>query len=202
MSKINELGLYIDTDKMYNDLISEFIYAIDRVSDDLMAQMKSRTNDPVVQSSIKKKIMMDSLTEIEIAVGSDHWKAFLDNYGTGSLMADQSENPHLDNYKGSKFWNEFRTIGDGKSVRGRSMGAYIVPDWESGDGYVTRKSSGTLAGVNLETTSTKNNKYAFTPQKPTFFLEHSMEFIKPILKEKLNEVYEHFPFHKYIKGGI
>lgn len=200
MKANNELGLHIDTSKMYHDLVWEFVKTIDKVADELLMQMKSRTRTAVVQSSLKKKVMFDTFNDIEILVGSDHWQSFLDNYGVGSLMASESENPYLSEYKSSELWHGFR---NSTAISARPKGTYIVPDWEKGDGYVTRESSGRFpAGTNLERMTWGNNdNLTVTPQRPTFFMEHSFEFMKPIFVQRLMEVYENFPFHKYIRGG-
>lgn len=199
MSKLNELGLHIDTTRLYNDLIEEFTKVILNIGDELERNMKTRARNPVVIASIKAEITKLGSDEIEIIVGSDHWQSFLDNYGMGSLMAKESENPYLSEYKKSNFWNSFRY---GNAIVGRPQGVYIVPNWESGDGYIPRKSSGNLQGVNLENLKWGNNyNLTSTPQPPSFFLEFSIRDIKAIMEEQLLEVYEKFPFSKYIKGG-
>lgn len=198
----NELGLKFHAEKMYQDLIWEFIKTIDLVSDELADQMKSRTDTPVVSESIKKHIVWEGFDYIETLVGSDHWKAFLDNYGTGSKMASEVDNPYLSEYK-QKYWNSER---NSSAIIGRASGTYEVPDWESGDGYVTRKSSGSLKGVNLEKISIGNKQGQFNllikPKPPTFFVENSMKFIKKVFEDKLLEVYNNFPFYNYLEGGI
>lgn len=202
MSKINEFGLNIDISAMYQDLILEFAIAVENVAQLLLSNMKVRSRIPVVQSSLKKEIIFNGYEQIEAIVGSDHWQAFLDNYGVGSLMADASENPYLQEYKSNyDFWNRFRNSSN--AIMGREAGTYIVPDWESGDGYTSRISTGSFAGINLENLYWGNNyNLTVTPQKPTFFLENSMRFIEKVFEETLYEVYDNFPFYKYIKGGV
>lgn len=191
----------MDTEKMMEDLILAFVSTIEILSDNLAAQMKSRAKDSVVSSSIRKEIIWEGFNYIEFLVGSDHWKAFLDNYGTGSMMADVSKNPYLSEYK-ENYWHSNRPSS---AITGRGQGKYTIPDWESGDGYITRESSGVLKGVNLEKVSVGNSQGKYNlraqPQKPSFFIENSMAFVEKQFNEELMRVYENFPFHKYIKGG-
>lgn len=183
---------------MLDDLIIEFLVVLEDVSVHLLDLMKSHARDEDVRQSLTRYIYYTGFKELEAIVSSDHWKAFLDNYGTGSLMANESKNPNLEWYK-SVFFHDYRPTN---AVTAREQGAYVVPDWESGDGYITRYSNGRIpAGTNLETVNWNDYNVKFRPMPPSFFLEESMQKIEKEFKDELIKVYERFPFEKYISGG-
>lgn len=201
MAELNELGLSFEKERMIDDLILMFFTVLDNLSDTLLDQMRSRVKDVSILDTFRKEVAIEGIEQIEIAVGSDHLKAFLDNYGTGSKMASESENPFLEEYK-SKYFHEYRPDN---AVTKRERGVtYVVPDWNKGYGTIERKTnpdSGIEEGTNLETLNWKDFNYKFVAKSPSFFLEHSMIFMRKVFAEELVKVYEEFPFWKYIKGG-
>lgn len=62
----------------------------------------------------KKEILVDSEKEIAIKYMFYGMKAWVLEYGRGSNMATKKDNPYLDRYIGSRFWNDKRPQVDGR----------------------------------------------------------------------------------------
>jgi len=198
--KINELGLKLNKDNLHFDLIFEFLKVMEKLAMELEDLMKSKAKLPVVSHSIKH-FTESSYKKIEIVVGSDHWQAFLDNYGTGSKMANNTQNPGLSAYKHSDFWHDYRPTN---AITKRKTGSYEIPDWEEGYGYLIRHTSdktGIRAGTNMETLHFKEFGTKVRPKAPSFFVQNSIRLMEKRFVEDITEVYKKFKFSKYLKGG-
>jgi hypothetical protein len=114
----------------------------------------------------------------------------LDEFGKGSLM--DRDNPALDDYINSDFWNPLRDTND-LAVRGRPKGSYI--DFFGNK----RESSGRLAGVNLEALAEQGKlPQSFLPQYPSHALRDAIRWIGAGRIQKiLSNVIVTFPWLDY-----
>ena len=205
----NKLGLHFNEDALVNDLILHLFKAMNKLADELYYQMQSRTGSQKVAQSLEKHIYLEGIKQIIVIVGSNHWMAFLENYGTGSLMASEAENPHLAMYMRSGYWNPARPKVAKAPVTGRPKGTYYSPDFSRGDSHVQKTSPGTYEGQNLEDISIgtkvmRNSRKMFVPKAGSFFVETSMTLIRKRFEDILLEAVNTFPWDsdKYLKGGV
>jgi hypothetical protein len=203
MSNVNALKLTFNADALFADLIKHMLKAMNRVAEELFYQMQSRTKSQKVAQSLEKHVYFQGYNQIVTIVGSNHWMAFLENYGTGSLMAGDSENPYLTQYMRSGYWNPARPKLARYPVVGRPAGTYYAPDYQKGDSHRQYRSTGVYEGENLEKIKSFGSKTKFTPKSGTFFVETSMSFVKKRFQDIILEAIETFPWdnHKYLKGG-
>ncbi|MGE6227630.1 hypothetical protein [Paenibacillus chitinolyticus] len=208
---VNELGLTFDETALYNDLIAELSHAVYSASVDVQLYMKTMASEVLSDESawfvhnaeqVQQTVFTNGMDSVVFYVGAQHWYAFLDNYGTGSLM--DRKNPFLNSYIQSGFFNKDR-LGAGMAVLGRAEGAYRVPDFKSGHGQIERESSGSLEGKNLEKLiNPRTKKPYYIPEAPKHWLETSMKLAEPILQTHIERVFDNFNFSnpKYLKGGV
>lgn len=168
--------------------------------------MASLVGDAELTNTFKIDIVEDSAYTgwngasgvLRILVGSTHWKSFIENYGMGSLMATRGENPFLDEYVQSEYFHEHRPANT-KEITARRWGEYNTPDWDKGDGFISKRSEGRIpAGTNLETSySWTTYKVRVRPKSPKFFMEHAFKVMRPILEDKLQDVINNFNYVDY-----
>ena len=111
----------------------------------------------------ESKIFLSGIADAEGAVVRDivafGQKAWILEYGRGSLMETNSaENPWLDEYVSSPNFNKWRR-GRGLAITGREAGEYYDLDGN------VHKSTGSLAGVNLEEWHSTKEYYPISPMK-------------------------------------
>src|SRR5690554_4719309 len=98
-----QLGLEYDEIGLFMDMQIELEKAMEQVMKSMVDIMKAYCGDPDIINSFRYEEdyegTWDKWDSIRYIVGSDHWKAFIANYGKGSLMASESQNPFLANYK-------------------------------------------------------------------------------------------------------
>lgn len=206
---VNQLGLHFNDTDMHRDLIMELMYAVFEAANDIKFAMMSSASESISDDSAwfiesvneaEKRIITSGYSMISFQVGAQHWNAFLDNYGTGSLM--DKNNPWLQQYISSGYFNKER-LEHSMAVVGRPAGEYSIPDFKEGHGGTTRVSKGRLKGQNLETKiNDRTGKPYFIPESPRHWLEKSIEMGQHNLKIRVNRVLETFNFASYLKGGI
>jgi len=108
--------------------------------------------------------------------------AAMDNYGTGSLMADTDENPALKEYMESGLWNPVR---EDKAIVGRPEGQYTNIFGE------IQYSSGRKEGELLE------EKYP--PSPPSYAIETALRWMVTdgTLDNEIQNIIRNFDFSKY-----
>ncbi|WP_336786952.1 hypothetical protein [Paenibacillus sp. MMO-177] len=202
---VNQLGLSFDEQALYNDLLYEFALAVQNAATDILFAMRAGATEALDDDTawfVKQEVFNRGMDGIVFYVGAQHWLAFLDNYGTGSLM-DKS-NPWLDEYIRSGYFNNLRS-GD-MVVVGRPAGTYQMPNFATGHGEITRTNKrGTLAGQNLEQKiNPRTKKPYFVPEAPKHWLERAMRYANEYLTIHVDKVFQSFNFNnpKYLRGGI
>lgn len=201
MSEVNKLNLYFDEEALINDLIKALLDGVNQVSKELLDLFASKATDPLNWTIVIEK----GVDIVKSYVGSTSWNAFLDNYGTGSLM--YKDNPWLNEYLQSSFYNKERDNYD-RHIIARPKGEYISPNYKTGDGVVWRKGSGSVDKngnpLDLETTKNKNGKPIMEAKPPHLWLENGMKIIEKRYFDVLSDIINNFDFQndKYLKGGV
>lgn len=149
-----------------------------------------------VASSLQTRLM--NLAEqgiIEGSVSTDHWEAWIAEWGSGSSM--DTSNPALQEYRSSEYWNPERTDLE---ITGRPTGSYLGLDGQM------HQSSGKLAGVNLEELAAHDAHFqqwmasmgmpfdAFMPRPQLHFMRNALLSNKNLILDQLNAVIETFNF--------
>lgn len=190
---INKLNLTLDHRQMYIALIMELENSVNMLSNVLLQRFQAASGNSTIADDWK--IVYDrGMSILRVYVGNDHWQAFIDNYGKGSLM-DTSSNPWLSEYINSGYFNEQR-IEYGYAIITRPRGEYTVPNFQSGKGTIKRVSKARSI-KNLETTG--NPLYRPLPAK--HWLENEMIKFEPLFYQFLQDTVRHFPFSNYLRGG-
>jgi hypothetical protein len=201
---INELNLYFDDKLMYDDLCVKLVFAIDHVAVTLRSIFKQDATEAISDEDAWTIGFEYGANYIGAYVGTDHWLAFLDNYGTGSVMAGAIANPFLAEYIESGYFNKAR-LSQGMAVIGRPEGAYPTPDYKSGKGDVDpqRVSTGAFEGIDLETLiNPRTGKPYFTAKQPKFWLEHGLDRVADMFVLSIQTVLDEFPYQNYLRGGV
>lgn len=122
-------------------------------------------------------IAQDAIARAIVATGQKAWIA---EYGKGSLMNDVSENPFLQDYINSPLFNRLRKTAFGAtlSVVGREEGEYPLID--GGTGY----SHGLLAGKELETWK---GQPLYPPISGKHIIKHTLDDLIPQMEEEIQE---------------
>lgn len=206
MSKVNKLGLTLNENQMYLDMVSCLIEAVSDTALELLGRFKMDATEAIddLDAWVVGQVTFDAGTGLISAyVGSDHWSAFLDNYGTGSKM--DKNNPFLDEYKRSNYFNTLRP--DSMAVVARRKGElYASPNYKTGVGIVVKEGSGLVDETgrlaNLEELiNPRTKKPYFIPRKPKHWLEKNMVSIGDRLIANTRKALNSFPYHRYLKGG-
>ena len=101
-------------------------------------------------------------------------KAWIAEFGSGSLMEDSADNPYLNDYLQSPEFNQWRLHSSRLPIMGRSAGEYTDLDG------VTHISSGKLAGFDLE-----RDGWA-VPQEPMHIMREEVTEALPEISEALS----------------
>lgn len=146
---------------------------------------------PEVRNYLKMELTNLANRMIKGEITADYWQAWLEQFGKGSLMASQRENPGLVTYMNSEYWNRVRSKGT-KVVVGRPQGVY-----KSIDGEV-RRSGGSYVGVDLEELAARGDiDPSYGPTPPTFFLRVALQSNRNRILQGISQVITEFPYHKY-----
>lgn len=212
---VNDLNISFDEKGFYNDLIKQLVEAMTHLSLELLNLFSAGATTHTPKKNMPRISNIDGFWRYSVektadaivsVVGNDNWYAFISNYGSGSLMA--RDNPWLKEYMESEFFNPER-LSAGMAVLSRE-GEYNSPNYSDGMGTTTMQGKGLKDKngnpANLENMSGKfsnghSYKY-FTPQPPSYWLEHGMAVIEKRMFDVIQEVIDNFPAHNYLKGGI
>ena len=211
--KINQLGLTFNEHSFYYDLIDKLVLSVllacTHIKDGMRREASPAIDDDNSwfidsQTSDKTWLLVDStMKEIIFHVGAKNWLAYLDNYGTGSLMARANSNPFLQEYiNNSPFFNKER-LKNGMAVVGRPEGTYLSPDYRDGKGVIERYSKGKMEGLNLEEKiNPRTKKPYFIPDSPKYWLEQGIEQDGiAYLKQEVENALAEFKYSSYLFGG-
>ncbi len=186
---LNRLSLQLDVESMVRDLTARLnFFFVDEV--DRLVGTLNGFDFAYASGSFKKELVESGADFIKFKVGSDHWYAFIVEYGRGTSM--DINNPFLASYMDSGYYNPYRVHGD---IRTWGYGPYEVPDWFGGKGTVEKMGHG-APGIKIP-----EDKLIATPLPPNHFLRDALERTKETLRETLREAYRTFPFGFYLKGG-
>jgi len=107
------------------------------------------------------------------SIYSEGMYALLYEFGSGSKMLDEDENPSLEDYKNSDYYNKARKDLDTNKIVGRKKGSYLGLDGK------VHYSSGTLEGIVLEGSTIGGKKYeAIKPYR----------YIHDTIQENIDEI--------------
>lgn len=210
MAEINQLSIRFDEKRFFYDLAFKLTTKLFETVGRLEVEMQFLAKSRIVKDSIKSSYDKDiiglveyGLGLIEVKVGSTSWKAFLENYGTGSKM-DKEFNPFIHGYWGEKYWNPLRL---GKTVVGREKGWYKTLDWETNNPVkeVWRYSEGNYAGENLEeikkTMPNGGKTTMFKPQEPNYFMNYAFLNVKENFEKSVIEALKSMNLNDYLITG-
>lgn len=117
------------------------------------------------------------ITQAFLAAGQ---KAWLAEFGKGSLMDTEGENPFLAEYKDGDIWNGLRPADN--TIVGRPQGTYYDLD---GHEY---HSSGRMAGVNLEQwINARTGNPAAMPVRGRHIIIETLRQLLPDMQEEVQE---------------
>lgn len=186
---LNHLSLQLDANSLIRDLTARLnFYFEDEV--ERLAGTLNGLDYGFASGTFKKELIQSGSDMIKFKVGSDHWYAFIIEYGRGTSM--DINNPFLSSYMDSGFYNPYRVHGD---IRTWGYGPYEIPDWFGGKGTIQKMGRG-APGILIP-----EEKLNATPLSPNHFLRDALERTKDKLRETITEAYRTFPFSMYLKGG-
>ncbi len=167
------MGIRFDSRAAYKDLEAAFGAQIPRLTTVVLSQAQSSAGDEDVRASLESFIDYTLPGVFEGVVFADHWKAWMEEWGKGSLM-DQS-NPDLYGYIGGDYWNKAR---NDFAIRGRPPGQYLGLDGKehvsSGRAYNPSTGKGRNLEKLAESGKIKNNPQSYLPKPPTHFLRDAL----------------------------
>jgi len=174
--------LKIDSQAMEQALKTALLVECETLTDWLWQQVQSVAPPEVRRDMIHKEVVTIA-GQVIGTVSAGGMMALVTEWGSGSL-ADTS-NPAWDDYTGSEYWNPARDPGR-HTIRGRPEGEYKDLDNE------THHSSGKREGINLE--------WKYPPMEPQHWMRGLVERSRPYVLERLVQMIQAFPFHKYISS--
>lgn len=183
-----------DSERAEIDLRRALLQEAESLADLVMQTAKSNIRHyPEVRNSLKKEIYSLGQYMIVADITADHWQAWLEQFGKGSLMAGPNDNPGLIKYMNSELWNRLRSRST-RIVVGRPFGRYQGMNGE------IKVSRGGYAGVDLEELAERGDIDArFKPSPPTFFLRKALQSNRNRILQGLQHVVETFPYHNYFR---
>lgn len=163
---------YLTLQKRANEISSGYL---DKLKSSKFGNNKSGTG---FENSYRKVIGKIASEQVfSIVFETDSLKAFITEYGSGSLMAGSELNPYLSDYLGKKGYNPARSksIAGANKVRSWGRGKYFTFNWDSENGgkYIERDGGNRPAGIDIESQGTGIggfHKGQYTPRKPNFIL--------------------------------
>lgn len=186
---LNRLSLQLDANSLIRDLTARLnFYFEDEV--ERLAGTLNGLDYGFVSGTFRKELIQSGSDMIKFKVGSDHWYAFIVEYGRGTSM--DINNPFLPSYMDSGFYNPYRVHGD---IRTWGYGPYEIPDWFGGKGTIQKMGRG-APGIKIP-----EDKLNATPLPPNHFLRDALDRTKDKLRETIIEAFRTFPFSMYLKGG-
>lgn len=152
-------------------MIEQEIASVIKVHTDIICNnVRNRWNSQSIQGNAEIHADFPKIvTPLVIAtIEASGGKAWVSEYGRGSLMDDSGKNPYLNEYLRSPQFNQWRLHSSRMPIMGRSAGEYI--DLDGG----THVSSGKMQGLDLE----RDGDPRFQPLKGQYVIHE--EIIKEI----------------------
>ncbi|MDK8182111.1 hypothetical protein [Paenibacillus sp. UMB4589-SE434] len=185
-----------DAERAAQDLRRDLFREAEHLTDLIMrtAHVNIR-HYPNVRNYLQKQVFFLGNGMLVGEVSADHWEAWLEQFGKGSMMAGPQENRGLVTYMNSEAWNKLRSRTT-RAVLGRWEGSY-----KGIDGTV-RYSGGSYAGRNLEALAQSGELDAgFLPTPPSFFMRNAVKENRNRIMQGFMRVIQDFPYHRYFLGG-
>jgi hypothetical protein len=185
-----------DYERAANDLRQRLFYEARDLANLVLQTAKSNIRYyPDVRNHLTQDIaILGSMIAADIE--ADHWQAWLEQFGKGSMMAGPEQNRGLITYMNSKYWNALRSKTT-RIVKGRAAGYYA-----SISSKQPKYSGGSYRGVDLEELAERGDIDAkFKPTPPTYFLRVALQSNKARILQGFAHVLEEFPYHKYFRKG-
>jgi len=172
--------LKIDSQAMYKGLQTALLVECETLTNWIWSQVQGQAPPEVDRDVIFQEVTAVG-GYVYGTVEAHGMMALVTEWGSGSL-ADTS-NPAWNEYVASQYWNPARDPGK-HTIRGRPEGEYKDLDNE------THHSSGKHEGINLE--------WKYPPMEPQHWMRGLVERSRPYIMERLAQMVQAFPFHKYI----
>ncbi|MBU5669656.1 hypothetical protein KQI68_07355 [Peptoniphilus sp. MSJ-1] len=189
---LNSLGLKFDILGLITDLEKALNYRVSTLVEEMVQSLNS-VDYEYSGGTYKQEMIKCAEDEIKFILGSDHFYAWIVEFGRGSLL-DES-NPFLAEYKASDYWNDKRPDNRIRSRQRRSS-PHIIPDWQGGHG-TTEIVGSNYGGRVLEHQG--NPMYdPIAPRKP---IRNAIDDGRDKMISAVREVFRTFPYSDYIKGG-
>jgi len=194
-----EMLLSFDGGNAYADLGQEFEKVVTDLCNTVLENARANLGGRYaeVEATLQSRLLSLATSGIiDGQIGTDHWKAFIAEWGSGSEM--DTSNPDLAAYMGSEYWNAARDVF---AITGRPEGPYLGLD-----GVMHDEHTGKLAGVNLELLSKSDPLFqrwmsqmgipsdAFQPKPPLHFMRDALLSNQNLILDQLNAVLEVFNF--------
>lgn len=181
-----------DTTSFLNDFFNELTKKGNEISKKHLEQLRGKkinqypTGFEDAYRKVFGRVSADNV--FKIVIGTKAMKAFITEFGSGSLMEGTSENPFLSKYLGMRGYNPTRSrlVSGGNAVLSWGTGQYKTFDWQSTSGvkYITRDGGNRRAGINIESKGGWHRSL-YTPRKPNALLRKT---IKACREELVNEI--------------
>lgn len=187
------MGLSFDTTGYTRDLKNALAEEILELTILMEAEAKQFAPEEVDQSQITAWVTEEA-NRILGQVEAGGMGALITEWGSGS--ESDPDNPAWDDYFDSEYYNPARPRVPGAPIVGRPYGTYKDLDGN------THRSGGGLAGENIEgmtfTDRKTGEKVTIEPHEPLHWLEKLVELNRKRVIDRLTEVIESFPMHRYI----
>lgn len=163
---VGVLGIRFNSAGAMAELRRNLVVAMKQLQGEFLRESQSGMRTPEGANSLYEgdvEVVADAIISAYVIGGADAAK---DVFGVGSLMADESENPGLADYKQSELWNPDR---DDNTIRSRDRRNNPYTDIYGNQ----RNSRSNRGGIDLER---KGGKFA--PQPPSFALQTAARWME------------------------
>jgi hypothetical protein len=178
------MSIRFDTNAAIADMHRRLVAAMVQLQGEFMREIQSGMRDTEHADSWYEGDVTEIAGVIAAEIVGGAWAA-MDNFGVGSLMDGSTDNPALDEYRNSPYWNPAR--GD-TTIRSRERGPYTTI---FGETQVSRSNRG---GIDLER---KGGKFA--PRPPSHALQTAARWMENgRMQAVVQEAMQSIPWGNYL----
>ncbi|MBA1335832.1 MAG: hypothetical protein HPY66_1650 [Firmicutes bacterium] len=186
------MTIKFDAEKAVKAFESHLVKTVRAIQMELLHDAQAGMTTPEGRQDLFAEGIQAAAGIITAQITGGPW-AIVDEYGKGSLM--DPNNPALDEYRNSPFWNPVRKD---LVIRGRPAGPYTNIFGER------RVSSGRAKGVNLERLAVagkiKDDVDDFLPKYPSHAVKIAFRWMRlESFQRHLNMAIRSFPWARYLK---